>query len=535
MRYLLIIVIILPLSSSHSQYPQVELYQTTQDYYYYPVGTSYGFDYLGGHHLLEGRTNPGPPPIRKLFYNFVELNGDSIGWVRVTLNEGSERSESLHIFPGNKAAVTFTTYAGENNPMIAVDMLRGFGVFEIWPSPDEAVDTTLYGSFLTADRNNRFHMVYFQSGFPAFHLKYSSWTEPGDQLGPVVIDYAVLPDAKIVTKQSSDRVAIFFLKAIIEDNEEILGANVAYIVSEDGENWDFENDIVDVTDYDESNLRAYGNIDALFDDNDFLQIVWNETILDVGGHATLNGRLIHFNEQTGESNLVAVNIDDEWDAYPGNGNIGIGNMAIACNEIGHLYIVWEEFHNTDASNTGYCNGDIYLSYSFDGGRDWTRRENLTNSQTPGCIPGECESDIFPDLDERTEEEIRLFYLSDRDAGSWILGEGVSTVNSTYFMTVSPLVDVIGNVEIPDKAALLSAYPNPFNAKTTIKFSLAESAAIKLDIYDIAGRLVEKLADTKFPAGEKAIVWDTENKSSGVYFARLSSSSGNSARKLVLLR
>ena len=83
--------------------------------------------------------------------------------------------------------------------------------------------------------------------------------------------------------------------------------------------------------------------------------------------------------------------------------------------------------------------------------------------------------------------------------------------------------------------LLPSYPNPFNARTTIKFSLAEQASIKLEIFDIVGRLVDLLADGEYPAGENCIVWDAKDQASGIYFARLTAGESKSSRKLVLLK
>lgn len=535
MRYVCLFLILVPLSVSQAQYPQVELYQTTQDYYYYPVGTSYGFDYLGGRHLIEGRTFPGDPPPRAIYYNFVELDGDSIGWLSVTETARYQSMEKMHIFPDNRVAVTFLDLIhGENHPTIAVDAYRGFGIFTVWTSPSQVIDTTFYRSSITDNVPGQFHMIYFSSGFPTYMLRYMSWDGSGDPFGPVIVEDLVLPTAKIVTSGSSDRVALVFLRAVIEDNDEIWGGDVAYVVSEDGENWDFENDIIYVTDYNNSDLRAFGDLDALFDSDDFLHIVWNETILEDPGVSGYNARLMHFTERENRIDMITYNFDDEWDASPGDWNIGIGSMSIACDMNGHLYVAWEEFHDTDASNDGYCNGDIYLAYSFDDGYSWTPPENVTDSQTPDCPAGDCESDIFPDLDEAIEDEIRLFYLNDRDAGAGEFGEGEMTTNSTYMMTLSPRLS-IDPVIRPQDFLLWQNYPNPFNAGTTIKFSLAKGANVKLQIFDIAGRLVETLVDREFDVGENSVAWDAKDHSSGIYFARLSNTGGSEVKKLVLLK
>jgi hypothetical protein len=75
--------------------------------------------------------------------------------------------------------------------------------------------------------------------------------------------------------------------------------------------------------------------------------------------------------------------------------------------------------------------------------------------------------------------------------------------------------------IPDKAELYNNYPNPFNAKTTISFRLLQAANVKINIFDIRGRLVDRLIDENLNAGYHNIEWmglnDSPNDlSSGIY-------------------
>jgi len=82
---------------------------------------------------------------------------------------------------------------------------------------------------------------------------------------------------------------------------------------------------------------------------------------------------------------------------------------------------------------------------------------------------------------------------------------------------------------------LSAYPNPFNAQTTIKFSITEPSPVELSIYDITGRLVVKLREGILQAGSHSLVWEAEGLPSGVYFARLTANNREIVRKLSLIK
>lgn len=79
--------------------------------------------------------------------------------------------------------------------------------------------------------------------------------------------------------------------------------------------------------------------------------------------------------------------------------------------------------------------------------------------------------------------------------------------------------------LPSKFALRNNYPNPFNPMTTIEYDLPEDTRVTLIVYDIIGREVTRLVDTKAPAGFYKAVWDGRNKygqpvSSGVYLYRI---------------
>lgn len=82
---------------------------------------------------------------------------------------------------------------------------------------------------------------------------------------------------------------------------------------------------------------------------------------------------------------------------------------------------------------------------------------------------------------------------------------------------------------------LFAYPNPFNAQTTLSFTLAQAGQASIAIYDIAGRLVETIAEREFPAGENRVIWDAFDKPSGVYFVRVNAAKSQSIGKLLLLK
>lgn len=70
------------------------------------------------------------------------------------------------------------------------------------------------------------------------------------------------------------------------------------------------------------------------------------------------------------------------------------------------------------------------------------------------------------------------------------------------------------------------WPNPSTGGTSISFALVQEADTRLEIYDLAGRLVRRVLSDRLPAGESVIAWDGRDGrgrsvSAGLYVARLS--------------
>jgi len=89
--------------------------------------------------------------------------------------------------------------------------------------------------------------------------------------------------------------------------------------------------------------------------------------------------------------------------------------------------------------------------------------------------------------------------------------------------------------IPTEFALRQNYPNPFNPKTTLVFELPVASQVRLDVYDINGRLVTTLVNGWQGAGTHEMVFDASHLSSGVYFYCLQAGEFNAVRKMVLMK
>ena len=90
-------------------------------------------------------------------------------------------------------------------------------------------------------------------------------------------------------------------------------------------------------------------------------------------------------------------------------------------------------------------------------------------------------------------------------------------------------------QIPSKFNLYQNYPNPFNPETVIKFDIPKNQHVKIVIYDLTGREVNKLLDEEVKAGTYNIRWNGSNYASGVYFYRIETESYTLTKKMLMVK
>ena len=91
------------------------------------------------------------------------------------------------------------------------------------------------------------------------------------------------------------------------------------------------------------------------------------------------------------------------------------------------------------------------------------------------------------------------------------------------------------VTTPATFALHQNYPNPFNPATTIKFSLAWAENVNIKVYDITGKVVSELVNSRFKEGSHTVKFDGSNLASGVYFYRITTSRFSDVKKMILVK
>ena len=89
--------------------------------------------------------------------------------------------------------------------------------------------------------------------------------------------------------------------------------------------------------------------------------------------------------------------------------------------------------------------------------------------------------------------------------------------------------------IPSHFLLSENYPNPFNPSTNIKVELPVNTKFEISVYDITGKLIQKLHNGQLNAGSHIFTWVAKENYSGIYFICFKSNRFNKVIKCTLLK
>jgi len=337
--------------------------------------------------------------------------------------------------------------------------------------------------------------------------------------------------------------------------------NVWYILSTDGGvTWGPQINITDYQPFPVDSVRAYCEVNAVFDNDDNLHICWTGQKVDSTNYYVAS-KIFHWDENSG--NITVVNSPSLyynepggwWIRTAGSGHYGTGLPAdqpqLVVDTVGGLlYCLWHGNDNPeDYSAYGYVNGELYGAYSTDNGASWSLYRNLTNTHSPGAQPGECLSEeSMTACPYVVNDSIFVIYIEDKDAGiNWAKRGRELTENPVYCWGFHK--DLISKIDDrylgkPDMTAV-RVFPNPFKDRLCIKLQ-AENESVgfqvcNLEIYDVTGRFIRKFTFPKTKAGNRlSLTWDGKNSNgspvaAGVYLLRFRTFSNAITIKVIKLK
>ena len=216
------------------------------------------------------------------------------------------------------------------------------------------------------------------------------------------------------------------------------------------------------------------------------------------------------------------------------------------------------WHWMDAEVSGAYPGYAYdggmLEMSIDGGA-WTQVTPdggypylIREGSQPGPFPPE--TPVFSGSHDWQMETLTLTGITGTTQLRFRFGSDGSVVGEGWFIDDVALIggepgysDAEEIELLPTRVLLHQNSPNPFRGAdraTMIRFELPVVTPVKLQVFDVSGRLVRTLSDQTFEPGPHSLEWDGRDGrgarvDSGVYFYVLSTDRKELARQMLLMK
>ncbi|MDA3885770.1 MAG: T9SS type A sorting domain-containing protein [Candidatus Delongbacteria bacterium] len=165
----------------------------------------------------------------------------------------------------------------------------------------------------------------------------------------------------------------------------------------------------------------------------------------------------------------------------------------------------------------------YLSFSIDG----VEMESLESFSTDWAGENDWKTVFY-----NVRPGLRTFKWTYHKNSSVALGEDKVWIDSIVLPGLSKLTETI---TYSDTNFDFKNFPNPFNPITKIEFNLNNSQHIKLNVFDIRGRVVQTLFNGLGNKGYNSFDFDGYSLSSGVYYAVLTTPIQQKILKMILMK
>ncbi|TKJ36546.1 hypothetical protein CEE37_15090, partial [candidate division LCP-89 bacterium B3_LCP] len=426
------------------------------------------FDWTNG--LDYGSTD------RHIYYNYIDPVTGLQGWPGSGYPVESANRAGYCTIDADFGGRAFPAFHWTNTPgglfwtAVATDFFPHTGTFITYEAPPYPLDKVIWPR-IQFDRQQYMQIVSTENPGSAgaaqrhfytkgtydellYSISYSPWE---------LMTWTMTIAADVATSDVSDKVAYAWTWCRDDGfptapDPSQRNNDIYVVIDDDGVNPDW-NDFTNITNFippdlsylpdttlaEMDTLRAYTDLNVFIDQDDYTHVVFTTpSYFELQGTTYWHASSIwHWTDQYPlEDPKMIHDAFDDWDwnyIDCGAWNVKAQRPQLGQDpSTGNLYCVYQVYDcDTLAQSAGgYPSGEIYLSYSEDGGMNWHEGTNITETITPNnAAPGACFSECYPSIAKVVDGECHIIYEFDKDAGTVTQTEGTWTLNDMVYHNV----------------------------------------------------------------------------------------------------
>ena len=288
------------------------------------------------------------------------------------------------------------------------------------------------------------------------------------------------------------------------------------------------------------NSNTYGNQETGISVENIYEL--NGTIISDISVKTQNGYAICYDEKgiSGRgfgTNFAQYTYGGVLFDPPNSGNLVQIDVGVKDAPISYEILVYDSFNGSNPGNLIYSQ-EIYFEENGWHSIDIEPYEVLSNDEFFIAVKIYSSYAISYDGDPEMSSR-RSYYSSDGiNYQNYISDYG--NINIRSKVRFSDDLHIQKNKLKPNYITLHSAYPNPFNPITSLRYDLPNDGLVNITIYDMMGRIVKTLVNSSQTAGFKSVQWNATNDrnepvSAGLYLYTIQIGEFRQTKKMVLLK
>jgi hypothetical protein len=129
----------------------------------------------------------------------------------------------------------------------------------------------------------------------------------------------------------------------------------------------------------------------------------------------------------------------------------------------------------------------------------------------------------------------LLHYQTEDMILQVWPESTITTNMTMYVKQGESVERIESQTVPKDFSISEPFPNPFNPETRFHYTLPRNGEVIIDVFDVSGKLVDKVFAGYQPAGSYQARWNATHLPSGIYFIQVRTSEAALSKKCILVK